>query len=547
MSNIFKIIKSKSNIILLALMLELLHLSIWLDFGSLLSKSLMLVHFGLFLIWQPIWKSDERLRLDYGILFITLTFLTVYWLNLWLLFTWLVLLIGFVSGRVITIRSERAIFLIVVIFLVSQLFMACTTMLANTETGFEGIFKIVLPLLPVVILFLPTVTQGPNTQYPVDLLHAINTSMLASLVSMGSLLNMYLNNTTYIIALIQVSVAIGLCIIFISWLLTSQSRYSEFTQLWSNSLLNIGTPFELWITELSIHAEKQETANAFLEAAMQELANFEWISGVSWSTKTSKGTIGEINTYELNLKDHDLHVKLYTYGATGGALQLHCQLLIKLVCNLYIGKIREKELTKQTHLKAIYETGARITHDIKNLLQSLHAITSVLLIDSSDADKAVTQDLLKRQLPTLTQRLQLALDKLQSPIDTENKLIYLKDWWQDIQSRNEDSYITFESDIYGDPLIPVDLFDSVFDNLKENFQSKLKSESNITAKASLLCNDKSISLKFSDNGKAIPENISKVILFEPLNSDNGLGIGLYQAALQAQSVGYELILHKNQD
>ena len=141
----------------------------------------------------------------------------------------------------------------------------------------------------------------------------------------------------------------------------------------------------------------------------------------------------------------------------------------------------------------------------------------------------------------------MALDKLQSPIDTENKLIYLKDWWQDIQSRNEDSYITFESDINGDPLIPVDLFDSVFDNLKENFQSKLKSESNITAKTSLLCNDKSISLKFSDNGKAIPENISKVILFEPLDSDNGLGIGLYQAALQAQSVGYQLMLNKNQD
>ena len=38
--------------------------------------------------------------------------------------------------------------------------------------------------------------------------------------------------------------------------------------------------------------------------------------------------------------------------------------------HFYIAKIREKTLTQQTHLKAIYETGARITHDIKNLLQS---------------------------------------------------------------------------------------------------------------------------------------------------------------------------------
>ena len=60
------------------------------------------------------------------------------------------------------------------------------------------------------------------------------------------------------------------------------------------------------------------------------------------------------------------------------------------------------------------ETGARVTHDIKNILQSLQAITSVIVHDVS-GESSVAQRLVRRQLPHLTQRLQLALDKLQAP------------------------------------------------------------------------------------------------------------------------------------
>ena len=75
---------------------------------------------------------------------------------------------------------------------------------------------------------------------------------------------------------------------------------------------------------------------------------------------------------------------------------MHCKLLIQLISNLYIGKIKEKELTQQIHLQAIYETGARVTHDIKNLLQSLQAITSIINYDSGSAHKSVSQTLLEK-------------------------------------------------------------------------------------------------------------------------------------------------------
>lgn len=547
MTKIINAVLNKRDQFILVLMLELLHLSIWLDFGSLLSRSLMLSHLGLFLLWQPVWKNSEKLRWDYSLLFITLTILVVYWLNPWILFVWLVLLIGFVSGRVITIRGERAVFMIVVIFLVSQLLIGCITMLAKVDTGLEDFFRIMLPILPVFILFLPAPPRGSRTQYAVDLLHSISASMLAGLVAMGSLLNMFLSDASYTAALIQTSVVIGLCIIFISWLLTAQSWYSGFTRLWLNSLLNIGTPFELWITELSIHAEKQPSADDFLDVAMQELANFEWISGVEWRSPTASGSIGEPNANALHITEHDLNVKLFTYGSTGGVLKLHCHLLTKLVYNLYIGKIREKELAQQSYLKAIYETGSRITHDIKNLLQSLHAITSLTVADAGDVDHADIQKLLKRQLPSLTQRLQLALDKLQTPLANDNQPVYLKDWWRDVNKRNAAGNIEFEADINADPLIPLELFDSVIDNLSENFSIKSQNHGNLSAKARLVCKEKKIKLEFSDNGQAIPADIAGKILKEPLDSDSGLGIGLYQAAAQAKSAGYELVLTDNRD
>ena len=41
-----------------------LHGALWLDFGGWASRSLMLAHLGLFLLWQPIWRREERLALS---------------------------------------------------------------------------------------------------------------------------------------------------------------------------------------------------------------------------------------------------------------------------------------------------------------------------------------------------------------------------------------------------------------------------------------------------------------------------------------------------
>ncbi len=92
-------------------------------------------------------------------------------------------------------------------------------------------------------------------------------------------------------------------------------------------------------------------------------------------------------------------------------MSLHCNLLVQLIETFYTAKKQEQELAQQAHLHAIYETGARVTHDIKNLLQSLQTMT-ILLDTTSYETREKSLLLLQKQLPHITQRLQLALNKL---------------------------------------------------------------------------------------------------------------------------------------
>ncbi len=545
MATIINKLIQKRELIILIMMLEMLHLSIWVDFGSIISRSFMLSHLGLFLLWQPVWRGDEKLSIENTILFIVFTLALTFSLNLWLLFAWLILLIGFISGRVTMDRNERKIYVIALGFLVLQLLFACVPGLANVNIEHKPLFYILLPVLPILIIFFPKSNSKHHVQI-VDFIHSITTAMLTSLVSLGSLLIMFLNDTSYFTALTQTSIAIGGFIICITWLITSQSRFSGVTQLWSSYMLNIGTPLELWLTELSRFSERQQDPEEFLKVAINGLLKLSWIDGIKWTSIESNGESGQITTHKTFFITNNITFTIYTSNRMGGALHVHCNLLVQLVENFYTAKIKEKILTQQAHLKAIYETGARITHDIKNLLQSLQAITSIVTHDTDGASLKVSQQVLKKQLPNLTQRLQLALDKLQTPQDQNKEEVYLKDWWEDLKKRNSHNKIIFQHEMDGDPTIPVDLFDSVVDNLLENIQTKQMNEPEIEITITLVCNNDMTCVLVCDSGSMIPIDVSKELLTNIISSDNGLGIGLYQARRHAQKFNYDLKLANNQ-
>ena len=94
--------------------------------------------------------------------------------------------------------------------------------------------------------------------------------------------------------------------------------------------------------------------------------------------------------------------------------------------------------------------------------------------------------------------------------------------------------------------IPRVLFDSVADNLLQNALAKREAETGVRIRVTLACGER-IALRVRDTGQAVPPELAPTLLRAPVVSGSGLGIGLYQAARQAEASGYLLELKENRD
>jgi signal transduction histidine kinase len=542
-----KILKERLEQIILVMMLEMLHFATWYDFGDHLSQSLLIAHIGMFLIWQPVLEGDRQISWGKSLLFLAFTLAIIYWINWASITIWLVLLIGFVGGRVTTRRYERNVYMLVMAFLMFELIISAIPQMFDLKLNktILNIFQIGLPLLPLILLITSN-TLSKRANESVDILLATTISFMAIILALGSLVLMYHDNTDYLVALVESLIAIGLILIGISWLLSPHSGFSGLSQLWTKSLLNIGTPFERWLADLSEQRQEQDSAQDFLDVAMAELVSLPWIAGAKWSEGSTHEIYGEITKHEIHLTISDHPLTLFTHVPPAGVMSLHCSLLVQLVDTFYTAKKQEQELAQKAHLHAIYETGARVTHDIKNLLQSLQTMTT-LLETTSDETREKSLTLLKRQLPHISQRLQLALNKLQAPEKETTNNVLASVWWEGLTTRKQDSNIRFNDNIKNDTLIPEELFNSVIENLLENAIHKRQVNPDIVITVTLITDVDSVVLSVTDTGLAIDENITKSILKEHVSSHNGHGIGLYQAAKQAESLNYSLKLEENSD
>ena len=198
----------------------------------------------------------------------------------------------------------------------------------------------------------------------------------------------------------------------------------------------------------------------------------------------------------------------------------------------------------------MHETGARLTHDIKNLLQSLNNLC--FMAQSAGEDKAGQFNLLlQRQLPQITVRLQQTLEKLQAPAQPYGESSVgsretARRWWAALQQRYARNGIEFVAPVLdASAQVPLALYDSVADNLLHNALIKRQSESGLTIRVSL--SSEASVLSVTDSGSPVREWVLRGLLHAPVPSENGLGIGLYHAARQAENHGYELRLAANEN
>jgi signal transduction histidine kinase len=310
--------------------------------------------------------------------------------------------------------------------------------------------------------------------------------------------------------------------------------------MFSRYLLNVGTPFESWLAQLTEAVQREPDATSYLRRAIALLEDFPWLSGLSWQSPGDTGQLGQSSEYVAVVQEGELRLTLYAKQPLNPTLLLHIQLLVQLIGFFYQAKQREQSLRDITRLQAVYETGSRLTHDLKNMLQSLFSLTSIA---QSREERA--QQLLLEQLPQLTQRIEMILVKLQQPqLEQETPQLALNVWWGNLRQRNQHRAIEWHApDVLPGKKIPAALFDCIVDNLMDNALRKRQSAPDIIVSVEIQPDPPR--LLVCDSGAVIPENIAVNLMRGVVVSENGLGIGLYQAARWAAQLDYRLMLVSN--
>jgi len=531
---------------LLLAMLGLLHGAMLLGVGSPWVYPLLITHTGLFLLWQPLWHGERKVGLGAMVFIALAATAAMYWLNWWTVAFWLTGLFGLVGARIFVYRDRWARFLhlsvmvyllaVLLLWVVPNLFAAQSTI----ETG-RILVWYVLPFLLLAMTLLPVKAGLTESTQTVDFIYSLLLFMLLTLVVLGSLAFMTLGQLDYLDALLRTLFLIALILLAFAVLWNPRFGFGGLQVMFSRYLLNVGTPFENWLTQLAEAAQREPDPAAYLRRATSLLADFPWLSGLAWQSPDGAGQIGQLSVYDVRVQEGELGLTLFAKQTLNPSMLLHIQLLAQLIGYFYQAKQREQSLSEITRLQAVYETGSRLTHDLKNMLQSLLSLTSLA---QSREERA--QQLLQQQLPLLSQRIELTLTKLQQPLlESETAQLPLNAWWQSVRMRNQHQAIVWSApDILPDKNIPSALFDCIVDNLIDNAVRKRQSEPAISIFIEI--QSEPVRLIVCDSGKPIPENIAINLLRGVVVSENGLGIGLYQAGRWAEQLGYRLAMVSNQ-
>ncbi len=544
-SNWLDRVTSNSSHRLLALSFLPLHFSIWNMADPLTSKALFLVHIGLFLFWQPFISHRTQIQTRPTIIII-FSLLGIYYGGGWVQMIWIVLLIGILSSYRLSTLTDKILFLLIIGYLLIELFSGLIpgSILKNKQLLIEtGVISYLTLGVILILLFLPVRTRAFQN-YLSDLLYSIIAIAVVVVLVMATLLWMYLGKYEYYISFIYSFLTMASALLVFRLIFRPSSEFGLLAQFTDRYTLNIGTPFESFLIETAETSEQTNDSDEYLEKAFSSLCNLDWISGFQWQTAFSSGETGDGSQYANEFEFEDLKVTLFSHQKLGDAMRTHANLLIQLIEIFFTAKLRELSLSRSAHMEAIYETGARLTHDIKNLLQSLTLMLSATNVKPMTADDT---QLFFKNLEIITQRLQITLLKLRNPETLSQNAISLRNWWSDIREReNANEFIQFTGDVSEDIEVPEELFNSVFENLVDNAKKKRRREPHVNIAVSLNNTFDSLQLEVSDNGSKVPEHIAGQFQDGPVKSRSGFGIGLHQAAKQSAAHGYKLLLEENQ-
>ncbi len=535
----------------LALVLLTLHaFLVWGDGSVELQRAFFLCHYGLFLIWQPVWRSTEKLSKPAIATFVGVGIIAYCYMNWWLTAIWLSILFGLLGGRVFSdeSKSNRLVHILAASYLLTMLLLWVVPKLLGVHHDLEAtqfVIRYLAPLLPIAILFI-SAQATKTSQLPIlDFFYTMMLMLMAFILALSSYAIGSLQAINYIQIMFITIFGLALGLAIFSFLWKPNTRFSGVELLMSRYLSSVGMPFEKWIKNISTLGEIESTPNGFIQAAMQEMMALPWVSGMSWLADEAQGKLGKASEHTTQLNFKDLHITMHSRWQLSPALYVHVKLLTQIMGEFYDAKRREELLRQNAYMQAFYETGSRLTHDIKNILQSVGTLVSAAE-QSSESDNEALLQLIRKQLPVLNQRIASTLDKLKAPGEEKKRLERIASWWKNLQLRHHQSDIEFVANNLPKSNINAEILDSIVDNLISNALEKTKYQPDTMIKVEMV---EDVSTGFyidvTDTGRAIEMGVTKDLFKKHIASHNGLGVGLYHAAQDARQAGYDLSLVNN--
>jgi signal transduction histidine kinase len=542
---LIKILRFEQQI--LATLLLVYHTLIWSNPQQQLNLALFLVLYGLFLLWQPLWKKESKISklpfVTIGILFALASF---YFPSESLVFFGLILS-GLIGSRLLNLTSRHSFDLAALIIIILEIVIGvvpATFEQVKLPPLFSTYMQPVI-LVPILLLyFAPNHSDDQQTRNRVDLMHGLLASTLVFIVLLGGIVINLLYGVDYIDGLLLTVFIVATLTIGISWFWNPGVGYSGIRVLLNRYTMTVGSPFEAWINTLtSLIEEHYLTPAEYLDAACEHLVESEWLNGVQWKFRSYQISSGNKKGFKMeHVLSPKASVEIYFKSNPGAALEQHTLLLIRMAYQFYLSKLNQEKVRTTEHFATIHHTGARLTHDMKNILQSIRTSLDILSMDETSKRQ---QELLRLNLTQISARLESTLNRLKTPdMNTQIKLVDCELWMDQIASAHQSNpRILIQREIEKNINLPVDLFDNVVENLVNN---ALRKTSARQIKVILHSSDEEISLSICDDGIAITQDIEDNLFKQPASSGSGMGIGLYQAAIMAHTFGFELKLEHNE-
>jgi len=530
-------------------MLLLLHVAVFRGVADPWARALLLAHLGLLLLWQPFLRAEQRVSPAQGFALSAVALLVMLYLNWWLLAFWVVVIAGLVGGKVYQhdARWQRRCYLVVLAYLLALLAIAILPEIAprrEIDPEIRAAAEYTLPLAFVLIALLPAEAERTESAQMIDFFYSVFLMLLLVVVILGSFTWMTLTGSGYLHALTAtvLMTAAAILLVAMTWNPRGGGGLGVF---FARYLFSIGLPVERWLQVLAELSQLEARPAHFLEQAVAALCTLPSVAGVAWRAGERRGELGARTPQAVEYANAELALTISSRYRLGPALQWHLRLLGELLGEFYVAKLREEKLREASYLQAVHETGARTTHDIKNLLQSLNVLCA--LAGEETREPAQLAALLRRQLPGVAQRLAQTLERLQRPAAADEGEVDAAAWWEALVRQYQDERVAFAAaPAAGVARLPRALFDSVADNLLRNALAKRAADPALRVRASLQTGSPA-RFRVCDSGAAVPDAVAGDLLQAPVRSERGLGIGLFQAARQAEAAGYRLVLESNRE